>query len=375
MNIRKIDLSSSKDVKKFIQFPFKLYKKCKQWVPPLISGEEHKLNPDKHPYYKHSTAEFYLLEDQRGSATGRIGLFHNTRYNQYLGEHTGLFGFFDVIEDQLAANILLDTAEEWANRKGFDKLLGPKSQNPTDFGGVLVEGFEHRAALNISYNYPYYIDLLETAGFEKERDALSGYIHIPSVDIPERVQRVAERVMERRGFYIKEFKTKDDLRAMVDQAQTVLHESFQHGEGYVKMTDEEFDLAAEELISIADPNLIKVVMKDNQIIGYLFAYHDVSAGLQRARGRLLPFGWIHLLIDQKRTKWVNINGVGVLPEYQGLGGNAVMYKAMADTLLSKFDFEHAETIFIGEENYRSFSDNLTMGVTWYKRHRLYKKNL
>ena len=375
MKIRRIDLGASGDVKKFILFPFSLYKNSKQWVPPLISGEEHKLNPKKHPYYMHSTADFYLLEDQRGSAIGRIGLLHNTRFNQYRRENSGLFGFFDVIEDQRAANILFETAVDWGTKKGFDKLVGPKSLNPTDFGGVLAKGYEHSAALNISYNYPYYIDFFEAAGFEKQRDALSGYIHIPSVEIPIRVEKIAQRVMERRGYYIKEFKTKADMRAMVDQAQVILHESFHHGDGYVKMTDEEFALAADDLISIADPNLIKVVMKDDQIIGYLFAYHDISAGLQRARGRLFPFGWIHLLIEQKRTKWVNVNGVGVLPEYQGLGGNAVMYKAMADTLLSKFKFEHAETIFIGEENYRSFSDNLTMGVTWYKRHRLYQKEI
>ncbi|MGD2027197.1 MAG: hypothetical protein PVI99_05215 [Anaerolineales bacterium] len=375
MKIRRIDLGSSKDVKKFILFPFSLYENSKQWVPPLISGEEHKLNPEKHPYYLHSAADFYLLEDQRGKAIGRIGLLHNTRFNQYRGENSGLFGFFDVIEDQRAAEILFETAVDWGTKKGFDKLVGPKSLNPTDFGGVLVKGYEHRAALNVSYNYPYYINFLEAASFEKQRDALSGYIHIPSADIPPRVQRIADRVMEKRGFYIKQFKTKEDMRAMVDQAQIVLHESFRQGEGYVKMTDEEFAFAADELISIANPNLIKVVMKDDQIIGYLFAYHDISAGLQRARGRLFPFGWIHLLIDQKRTKWVNVNGVGVLPEFQGLGGNAVMYKAMADTLLSKFNFEHAETIFIGEENYRSFSDNLTMGVTWYKRHRLYQKEI
>lgn len=375
MHMRKIDLASPKDVKKFVLFPFHLYKKSKQWVPPLIDAEIKKLDPAVYPYYKHSTAQFYLLEDARGKAIGRIGLLHNTRFNEYLNVNHGLFTFFDVIEDQKAANILLETAEEWGRKKGFDRLIGPKGMNTTEFGGVLVKGFEHRAALNINYNYHYYAEFLEAAGYEKERDSLSGYIHIPSAEMPERVQAIAEKVMERRGFYIKEFKTKEDMRAMVKQAQKVLHESFQHGEGYVQMTDEEFNLAAENLIAIADPSLIKVVMKGDQIIGYLFAYHDISAGLQRAKGKLWPFGWLHLLMEKKRTKWVNVNGLGMLPEYQGRGGNAIMYKAMADTLLSKFNFEHIETIFIGEENYRSFSDNITMGVSWYKRHRMYRKDL
>jgi hypothetical protein len=375
MKIRKIDLNNKKDVKKFIMFPFKLYKNCNQWVPPLISGEIKKLNPKIHPYYLHSTADFYLLEDQRGKSIGRIALLNNKRHNQYRNENSGLFGFFDVVQDRKAADILFETAEEWGHKHGFDRLVGPKGLITTELGGVLVEGFEHRAALNINYNYAYYPEYLEKAGYVKERDSLSGYIHAGGAQLPERVRRIAERVMEKRGYYIKEFKTKDDMRAMVDEAQHVLHESFQDGEGYVEMTDEEFALVAEDLISIADPSLIKVVMKEDKIIGYLFAYHDVSAGLQRAKGRLYPFGWIHILIDQKRTKWVNVNGLGVLPEYQGMGGNAIMYEAMAQTIQSKFNFEHVETIFIGEENYRSFSDNLTLGVEWYKRHRLYHKDI
>ena len=375
MKIRQIDLSVNPDVNKFILFPFKLYKGSKQWVPPLISSELKKLDPANHPYYRHSSAEFYLLEDQRGNPLGRIALLHNTRYNKYRKENAGLFGFFDVIEDEKAANILLETAEEWGNKKGFTKLIGPKGLITTELGGILVEGFDHRAALNINYNYAYYPKYLEKAGFQKERDSLSGYIHVPSAVLPQRVQNIAKKVIEKRGFYIKSFQTKDEMRAMVGQAQKVLHESFRDGEGYVEMTDEEFALVAEDLITIADPSLIKVVMHGDQIIGYLFAYHDISVGLQRARGRLFPFGWLHLLIDQKRTTWVNVNGLGVLPEYQGKGGNAILYEALAQTIQSKFNFEHLETIFIGEENYRSFSDNLTLGVKWYKRHRVYYKTI
>jgi GNAT superfamily N-acetyltransferase len=375
MKIRQIDLNLKRDVKKFILFPFDLYKKCKQWVPPLISGEMKKLDPAFHPYYQHSTADFYLLESQRGKTLGRIALLHNSRYNQFRNENSGLFGFFDVIEDTKAANLLLETAEEWGHKKGFNRLVGPKGLITTELGGVLAEGFQHRAAININYNYAYYPEFLENAGYTKERDSLSGYIHIPSGGLPERVRKIAKRVMQKRGYYIRQFETKDDLRAMVGEAQQVLEDSFRDGAGHVEMTDEEFALVAENLITIADPSLIKVVMKDDKIIGYLFAYHDISAGLQRAKGRLFPFGWLHLMIDQKRTKWMNVNGLGVLPEYQGMGGNAILYEALAQTIQSKFKFEHLETIFIGEENYRSFSDNLTLGVEWYKRHRLYQKNI
>lgn len=375
MHVRKIDLNSKRDVRKFVMFPFALYKGCKQWVPPIIASETHKLDPLRHPYYQHSTADFYLLEDRRGKTLGRIGLLNNTRANQQLNESTGIFCYFDVVEDLEAARQLIDQAEAWAHEHGFNRLVGPKGLINTDSGGVLVDGFEHRAALNIPYNYAYYQSLLEALGFLKERDSLSGYIHIPDTDVPERVREIAQRVMERRGYRIKHFNNKAEMRAMVDKAQQVLNESFRGGPGFVEMTDTEFAQAAEDLITIADPRLIKVVMKDEEIIGYLFAYHDVGAGLKRANGRLFPFGWLHLLIDKQRTKWVNVNGVGVLPEYQGRGVNAMMYTMLGDTIKNEFDFEHADTVFIGEENFRSFSDNVTMGVEWYKRHRMYRKDL
>ncbi len=375
MHVRKIDLNSRRDVKKFIMFPFELYKDCQQWVPPLILAEKFKLNPWKHPFYQHSTADFFILEDDNGKVIGRIGLLNNTRANHQLNLRAGMFTDFDVIEDEAAAKMLLDQAEAWAREHRFDQLYGPKGQINTDSGGLLVEGFEHRPALNVPYHYPYYKTFLENAGFRKKSDSLSGYIHIPDADVPERVRQIAERIKERRGFWIMEFNTKDEMRAMVDRAQNVLNDSFRSGPGFVEMTDAEFQLAAADLISIADPRLIKVVMKDDEIIGYLFAYHDVSAGLQKAKGRLLPFGWWHILRAKQKTKWVNVNGVGILPEYQGLGANAILYATLADTLKNEFDFEHADTVYVGEDNYRSFSDNETMGVAWYKRHRIYTKDL
>ncbi len=374
MRLRKIDPSNKKDIRQWVQFPFDLYKTSDLWVPPLIISEKAQLDSKNHPYYKHSTADFYLAEDQNGKTLGRIGLIHNTRYIEYAQDNAGHFGFFEVTEDEKVATALLDTAIEWANQKGFRKLIGPKGLITTENGGVLVDGYEHRPALNVPYNYPYYKDFFENAGFQKERDAFSGHIYIPDATLSERVAKIAERVIERRGFHIKTFNNKAEMRAMVKQAQEVLHRAFQNGFGYVPLTDEEFAYAAEDLITIADPQLIKLVMKGDQIVGFLFAYQDVSAGLQKAQGKLFPFGWYHILRDKKRTKWVNVNGLGILPEYQGLGGNAIMYVEMAKTILS-YQFEHCDTVFVGEENYRSFSDNESMGVTWYKTHRMYFKDL
>jgi hypothetical protein len=290
MKIRKLDIHSEEDVNQWVMFPFDLYKNTKQWVPPLINGEKKILNPQVHPFYKHSTADFILAEDDQGNTLGRIALMDNKKYNKYLNENNTLFGYFEVVEDQDVANALFETAFNWARERGFDQILGPNGLISTQQTGILIEGHEHRPALNVPYNFPYYQNFIEDLGFEKDREVLSGYVNIPKATMPERVVRITEKVMKRSGFTVKTFSSKNEMRAMIKQAQQVLHESFSEGHRYVQATDDEFNYAAEDLIAIADPSLIKVIMKGDQIAGFLFAYHDISAGLQRAKGKLLPFG-------------------------------------------------------------------------------------
>lgn len=373
MNIRKLDAADKQDVERWVRFPFELHKHNPLWVPPLLSGARAQLDPQKHPYYQHSTADFFLAE-ARGKTLGRIALLHNTRYNQYLDENSGHFAMFEVFEDLNAARALFERAFEWCAGKGFNRVHGPKGLLGADSSGVLVEGFEHRPALNVPYNFPYYDHFIQDSGFVKLRDSLSGYIDVTNTELNPRVEQIASRVMEKRGLWIKTFKDKAELRSMVPKVRKVHHQAFIQGYGYYPHTEDEFQYVVDELFQIAEPSLIKLVMKGDQVIGFLFAYHDISAGLQKAGGRLLPFGWLHILLDKRQTEWVNLNGVGILPEFQGRGANAVLYTEMAKSILS-YNFKHAETVRIGEENYRSFADNTSMGVRWYKRHRTYQKEL
>lgn len=374
MKIIKVDLQSKREVNRFIKFPFKLYKNNKQWVPPLLPDDRNKLNPDKHPLYLHSSPEFFIIEDDKENMLGRIMLVENTRYNAHYNTKAAFFSMFEIVNDHQAARALFEMAFDWCRQRGLTKLIGPKGFSSADGAGILIEGFEHRPAIGITYNFPYYQELLEGNGFVTERTSLSGYVYIPDAEIPQKIIRIAERIKKQRGFWIKEFKTKQDMWDIVEEFKQVHLSSFARGYGFFPPTDEEYMYTAADLIALADPGLVKLVMKDDKIIGFLIAYHDISAGIQRAKGRIYPFGWLHLLLEKKRTKWINVNGLAVLPEYQGLGANAVMYAEMAKTVL-KYGFEHADTVMVGEENYNSFSDNETMGVQWYKKHRLYRRDL
>lgn len=376
MQIHTIDTTSKKDVNRWVDLPYRLYKDNPYYVPMLKGGVRKLLDKTRHPFFEHSEADF-LIAEQDGEVLARICVMENRHYNEYHGEKAAFFGYFDCAEDIEAARAIFNAVSEWTAARGLDTVYGPKGLIGAAAGGVLVEGFDLRAALDIAYNYPYYDEYIKDSGFEQYRDLLSGFIHRKNEEenIPDRVRRIAERMAERGGFSARRFKSKDELRAMVPEIGELHRQAFVEIPGYYPMTDAEFEMMADDLVMIADPQLMTLVMKDDQIAGFLFVYPDLSEGLQKAKGSLFPFGWWHILQARKKTDWVIFNGVGILPEYQGRGANAVMYLEIARTILDSPQYLHAEFVQVGLENKRSMADQLTFGIEWTKTHRVYKKTL
>lgn len=372
MQIRMLSTANRRDVEQFVGFPFELYRDCPQWVPPLVSDAKRNLNRSKHPFYRHSAADFFLAESD-GRTLGRIAVMENRRHNAHRQARSAFFGFFHTVEDVGVARALFSAALDWARARGLEEMIGPKTLIGTDAGGVLVEGFEHRPALTIPYNAAYYDALVKDSGFEKHAEHLSGYFR-GDHPVPERFRRIGERVSARRGFWIKHFRSKGEMRQWAPKVMRVHRESFAQADTFFPPTEEELSLIADSLISIADPRLIKLVMKGDDVAGFAFAYPDASAGLQRARGRLWPWGWVHILRDRKRTTWVNANGIGVLPEYQGLGASLLLYLAIAGAIV-ELGYGHVDVVQIEENNTRSRSALEVLGVKWHKRHRGYRRVL
>lgn len=372
MKVRKLDTDDRQDVAQFVDFPFVLYRHCAQWVPPIRSDARRILNRRKHPFYAHSVADFFVVESE-GQTLGRVAMLENRRYNEYKQAQAAFFGYFDVVEDAQAAACLLETAVAWAQQRGLTEIIGPRGVIGID-GSVLVDGFEHRPALTIPYNYSYYDAFIRAAGFEKLTDLLSGYLPA-DYELPARLRRVAEKVKVRRGFWIKRFQTKRELRQWVPRILAVHRQAFRQTASYYPPSDAETAAVIDTVLIIADPQLIKLVMKDTEIVGFILAYHDISAGLQRVNGRLWPFGWMRVLWEKRRTEWLNINGVGMLPAYQGLGGNALLYTEIAKTVNSLAQFRHVDIVQVDEQNTKSISDMENIGVRWYKRHRHYRLSL
>jgi len=371
VEIRKVNPNDKAEIHRFIQFPYTLYRKDSYWVPPLAPELRNALEKN-HPFFQHSFADFFLaIRD--GSVVGQIAAMENTRANAFRDEKTAFFGFFEVIEDETVSKCLFDTVFEWAKTRGLNRVIGPRGLIGADSGGILVEGFDHRPALNVPYNLSYYDSFIMKSGLIKDTDHLSGYLPGNHV-IPERIERIAKKIQQKRGYEIKSFSSKGEMRQWVPQVQQAHRKAFENTYTFYPPTDEEMESISNSIISVAHPSLIKLLLKNDEAIGFIFAYHDISPAIQKSKGRIWPFGWIQILLERRKNDWVNINGVGLLPEYQGLGGNAILYTAI-DKSIKSFGFNHIDIVQVNETNFSSFHDMEAIGVQWYKRHRSYQRSL
>jgi hypothetical protein len=369
MKIRTLDTRNSKDVHAFVEFPFQLYRKSKLWVPSLTSEIEMAMDRDKHPFYKHSEADFLVVESEH-DILGQVAVIHNRNYCAHHKIEAAFIYYFDVADDVEASRLLLKAVKDWAAAHGIVKILGPKGFLRANGLGVLVDGFEYLPAVSIPYNFPYYASFLEDAGFVKETDHFSGYIQRTSF-LPERMYEVANKVKTRGNFWIKTFKDKEEMRTWIPRVEAVHNEAFSVHPWYYPSTEAEFEMIASSMIQIAQPGLMKLIMKGEEVAGFIISYPDISEGIQKSHGRMFPFGWAHILSALKNSKTVDMNGLGILPKYQGLGSNALLYTEVEKTLRDS-RFERLEIVQVDERNFKSKADMDTIGTIWHKLHRTYR---
>lgn len=372
MQVRKVNLQDPKDIDRFVDFPFQLYHNHPYWVPPIRNEIKFILDRNRHPFYEHSDAEFFIAVD--GSTTlGRLGVINNNRYNEFNQTKTAFFYYFDAINSEDVSMALFEQAFQWARNQGLQDVYGPKGPLQGDSIGILVDGFDYLPAMGIAYNFPYYDKLIKSSGFEKEFDYYSARLTFID-DVSEKVKRISEKVKKRSGFTVKKFRSKEELLSITEELRQVYNLAFGGSEGFSPITKAEIKVIAERLTSIADPRLIKMVYKNDQIIGFLFAYPNISKGLQRANGKLFPFGWFHIWRAFKTTRHMDANGIGIHPDYQGLGATAVLYTELAESM-KEFNFEHVETVQTREDNLASLGESSHFESEWYKTHRVYRKTL
>jgi hypothetical protein len=375
LSIEKVDTANKAQVRRFVQLPYRLYKDCPQWVPPLNLDAYNQLNPKKHPFYEHSDVEFFLAV-RDGRDVGRIGAIENKPFNQYHKSKEADFYFFECENDPEAAAALFQTVFDWAKSRGLDCVVGPKGLGPLDGYGLQVFGHEHRQTMTmLTYNHPFTQQLVEAQGFVKEVDFVSCYLPADKFQIPERVERIARRAAERSGLAVKKFKNKKELVGWADRIGDAYNKAFINNWEYFPFTKKEIDFVVENILTVADHRLIKIITHGDEAVGFLFAFHDVSAALQRARGKLNPLSLADLLLEMRRTHTVSVNGMGILPEYHGKGGNALLYAEMGHTLLEFRQFSHVEMTQVAESAEQMRADLKNLNGVEYKNYRVYRKTL
>lgn len=321
------EISSKRDVSRFVRFPERLYRGSDLWVPPLRSSEKKSLLSSAPA--KYCKLKMWIVEDSRGTILGRIAGMINPRYNELYSLNRARFGWFDTINDSEVSSLLFREAEQWAVSEGMSEIHGPLYFNTLGKQGMLVEGFENRPVFNCLYNYPYYKDLVEAAGYTKELDYLE--YKIPMVyDVPERIKRVSESVKNRMGLHEGSI---DDLKknpSSVRKFFEAYNDSFEGNvRNFVPFTEEEMDEEAASIIPFVSDRYSTVIMdtEDNPV-AFGIAIPDLSDAFKKAHGSLFPFGWFHLLRALRGGDTVDLMINGAVPQWQGRGLSSLIHVSM-----------------------------------------------
>jgi GNAT superfamily N-acetyltransferase len=374
LTVRSVDTRNLADRRRFLRLPFALCRDQPLWVPPIKPDAELQLNRARHPFYEHSDADFFVAE-RDGEMVGRVAALENKPYNAYHGTRQAQFYLFECVDNREVASALFERVFDWARARGLNRLVGPKGFGPLDGYGLLVEGFEHRPAMTMmNYNPAYYPVLLDGLGFQKEVDFVSCYLG-PDFRMPERVHRIAERVQKRGELRVHTFPNKRALMRHARRIGEAYNQAFVHNWEYYPLTDREVEFVAQNVLVVADPKLIKLILHGDDIVGFLFGFPDVSAALQRCGGNVYSWRIVDLLLEFRRTRWIALNGAGLLPEFQGRGGNALLYSEMERTIRDSGRFVHADLTQIAETAAQMRQDLISLGGKPYKNHRVYGRDL
>lgn len=370
-----VDTRRSGDRRRFVDLPFRLHRGNPSWVPPMRADVELMLDRDRHPLYEKADACF-LLAVRDGRVVGRLAVVENRAYNEYHRTRCAFFSLLELEEDAEAASALFERAFSWARERGLTRILGPRGFGAFDGYGLLVQGFERRQTMTMSaWNPPFHRGLVEAQGFRKEVDFVSYTIEASAFVLPERVRHVAERVRQRGILRVKDFRSRSELRAWVGRVGEAYNRAFVDNWEYYPLGARELSVVAESMLLLAQPRLLKLILHGEEVVGFLLAFPDVSAGLQRARGRLLPFGLLHLLLDLRRTRCLTLNGVGILPRFQGRGGNALLYAEIEETVKRGGRFRDVELTQIADTAALMTEDMRSLGVSVRKVHRVFSREV
>jgi GNAT superfamily N-acetyltransferase len=368
------------DRKAFLSFPWTVYKDDPYWVPPIFSERMEFTDPSHNPFFEHAEVAFYMA--MRGEQiVGTIAVFTNHNHNSYQNENIAFFGFFEVLEDFEAAQKLFETAEAWAKQRGHTALRGPAQYSTNDECGLLVDGFNDRPRILMTYNPPYYVDFIEKLGYGYARDLWAYKLSVEKFmeKTGERLDKLTTRILERKNITIRNIDLKN-YDEEVEKFKVLYNNAWSKNWGFVPFTEPEIDKLAEELHDILDPDVVFLAEKDDKTVGFSLALLDLNEPLQLAYPKPnTPTWWVLLKLlwhwkIRKKISWIRIYALGVFPEYRALGIDALFYYKTA-LAAAKKGVRMGEMSWVLDNNDLMNKPIIAMGGKVYKTYRFYEKPL
>lgn len=381
MSIQIQKVTTKDELKQFIRFNYELYKDCEYAVPDLLEDMLATFNPEKNAAYEFCEAELFLAF-RDGKLVGRVACLINHKANATWQCKNARFGWIDFVDDLEVSGALLRHAEEWGKKRGCDKMIGPMGFTDLDPEGMLIEGFDQLSTMATIYNYPYYPKHLEHYGYSHEIDWVERKIYVPingHEAEQERYFKIARRMGERLNLKVRKFKSVKEIKenGYVYKIFDVVNTAYAPLFGFSELTRRQIDTYADEYLRLLDLRLVTIIENgEGEPIGMGVCMPSLARALQKAKGKLFPFGWWHLLkaLKWKRSKVVDLLLIAVLPEYQNKGVNALMFADIIP-IAKEMGFEYAESNPQLETNHQSQDQWKGLDNEVHKRRRCFQKSL
>jgi hypothetical protein len=367
IKIKKVETKS--DLNAFIKCQWNFYKNDPYWVPPLLMERKTLLSKEKNPFFKNAEADYFIAY-RNNEIVGRIAAIKNDMHLKYHNDNSGFFGFFECKNDQEVANALFDTAKKWLKEKGLSRMLGPANPSSNDEWGMLLEGFDDPPRLLMTYNPKYYLDLCSNYGMTKAKDLLAYKLENHKVMGSEKLKRVQQIARDRYKLKISQLDMKNFAKEL-EKVKFVYNKAWAPNWGFIPMTDEQIDAMAKDLKPLVEPSLVLFGEIDNQLVGFALVMLDYNHIFKQMNGRLLPFNFLKLFTKKKEIKWARIITLGLIPEQQKKGLDAVFYWEIVNRA-HNVGIDLGEASWVLEDNEMMNRGAVVMGGDPYKKYRVWQ---
>ncbi|MDD6315355.1 MAG: N-acetyltransferase [Porphyromonadaceae bacterium] len=374
IEVKKIS-PTKKNLRKFTQFQIDLYRANDYYVPPLVSDDVKTLDPKKNPAFDFCEAQCFMAYEG-GRPVGRVAAIINNAVNERSGEKSVRFGFLDFEDNPEVSAALMKAVEQWGKERGMTRVIGPLGFTDLDHEGMLIEGFDELSTMATIYNYPYYPEHIERLGYAKDSDWKEFVMDVPD-GIPEKMNRVADIVKKRTGLKVKKYTSRKKIKEEYGRALfELVNEAYDQLYEYSPLTDRQIEYYIDQYLDLLDLDLVTIIVdEEEKLVGVGISMPSMSRALQKAKGKLFPFGWIPLLKGLKgKNDRVDLLLVAVKPEYQSKGVNALLFQDLIPYYIKR-GFKWAESNPEMETNAKVQSQWDYFTHRQHRRRRSYVKNI